>query len=147
MIRNVTKSRLPAFFTGLKGAHHRAKLLWKIKTWTNIILKVQLSKKAGLINKKACLAFPYIHPWDFSWLLWACPWATFIMNKTKTEPKELPNHLISPSADLLERLSNHNGDGYEMSLKKWICTASNFIALIRFRSVRQMLAVFSGGEF
>ena len=40
----------------------RPKLLWKTKTWTNIILKVQLSKKAGLINKKTCLAFPYLHP-------------------------------------------------------------------------------------
>ena len=35
----------------------RPKLLWKTKTWTNIILKVQLSKKAGLINKKNLLSF------------------------------------------------------------------------------------------
>ena len=60
--RNVAKSQLLAFFTGLKRAHRRPKLLWKTKTWTNIILKVQLSKKAGLINKKTCLAFPYLHP-------------------------------------------------------------------------------------
>ena len=60
--RNVAKSQLPAFFTGLKRARFRPKLLWKTKTWTNIILKVQLSKKAGLINKKTCFAFHYLHP-------------------------------------------------------------------------------------
>ena len=28
-----------------------------------VILKVRLSKKAGLTNKKACLAFPKLYPW------------------------------------------------------------------------------------
>jgi len=28
-----------------------------------VILKVQLSKKAGLTNKKGCLAFHKLHPW------------------------------------------------------------------------------------
>ena len=28
-----------------------------------VILKMQLSKKAVLTSKKACLSFPYLHPW------------------------------------------------------------------------------------
>ena len=47
----------------------------------------------------------------------------------------------------LRSLSNNDSDGYKNLLKKWIRAASNLIALIPSRSVRQMLAVFSGVEF
>ena len=52
--RDVVKSRLPANFTGWKRAYHQLKLQTKTK--------LQLSKKASLTNKKACLSFPYLHP-------------------------------------------------------------------------------------
>ena len=43
--------------------------------------------------------------------------------------------------------SNNDGDGYKTSLKKWIRTASNFMALIPSGLLRQMLANVFGVEF
>ena len=40
--RDVTKSRLPANFTGQKRAYHQLKLLWKTKTWSNFKITVEL---------------------------------------------------------------------------------------------------------
>ena len=44
-------------------------------------------------------------------------------------------------------LSNNDGDGYENVTLKVSRAALNFIAFIPSRSIRQMLAVFSGVEF
>ena len=44
---------------------------------------------------------------------------------------------------ILGSLGNNGSNGYKkISLKKWICAASNFIALILFCLICQMLAIF-----
>ena len=49
---------------------------------------------------------------------------------------------------MIGTLSNYDGDYYEnVRLEKWIHAASNFIALIPSRSIRQLLANFSTVEF
>ena len=44
--------------------------------------------------------------------------------------------------DVAREFTQDDGDGYENVTKKWICAASNFIALIPSRLIRQMMANF-----
>ena len=49
---------------------------------------------------------------------------------------------------MIGSLSNYDGDYYKnVRLQKWIRAASNFIALILSRSIRQLLANLSKVEF
>ena len=61
--RDVTKSLLPANFTHQKRPYHQLKLLWNRRQRHGVILKEQLSEKDALTYKKACPAFPQLHPW------------------------------------------------------------------------------------
>ena len=47
----------------------------------------------------------------------------------------------------LGSLSKYDGNGAKRSLKEWLCAVSNFIALIPFYSICQLLTNFSGVEF
>ena len=49
--------------------------------------------------------------------------------------------------EIIGTLNNYDNDGSENITKKWICVLSNFIASIWNRSIRQMLATFSGVAF
>ena len=64
------------------------------------------------------------------------PWSLHI------EHLRSPQHFPGIHTSAIGSLSNNYSDGYEMSLKKWICTASNFMALILSHSIFQVLAFF-----
>ena len=68
--RDVAKSGLPTISLGKKELTAGSNCLGKQRHW--VILEEQLHKKVRLNNKKACIAFPWLHPWDSSLILKVC---------------------------------------------------------------------------